>query len=248
MIRFCPLSHYSVLAVFAALSTMSSVTAAELNGPITMYCPGDLSCTVSKKTVNGVTQGCSNTSKICSNKVCKKVYTLTCDSNYLECDAGCTETPQSGGGGGSTTIPDIPDIEFPEMPGTGAGDEMDVPEIPGTGAGDESSNESDGLDCDSLLAQFPDCQTCVYKCGDAAAQCESGFAGNCSPTCFGASGGLTTCMVSTGGGNGSGGIDLDPIFGGDTTSGATTKSSVMTAMAVAITGGFLAFKSQFIFM
>ena len=233
---------------------MSSVTAAKLNGPITVYCPGNLSCTVSKETVNGVTRGCSSISNSCSNGVCKNEYTLSCDSNYLECDAGCTETPQSGGGGGSTTtstvdtsIPDIPDMEFPEMPGTGAGDEMDVPEIHGTGTGDESSNESDGLDCDSLLAQFPDCQTCVYKCGDEAAQCASGFAGNCSPTCFG-SGGLKSCMVNTGGGSGSGGIDLDPIFGDDTTSGATTKSSVMTAMAVAITGGFLAFKSQFIFM
>mmetsp|Transcript_17074 Transcript_17074/g.28432 ORF Transcript_17074/g.28432 Transcript_17074/m.28432 type:complete len:240 (-) Transcript_17074:287-1006(-) len=239
MIRFRSLSLYSVLAVVAALSTMSSVTAAKLNGPITMYCPGDLSCTVSKETVNGLTQGCSSISNSCSNGVCKKEYTLSCDSNYLECDAGCTETPQSGGGGGSTTstvdtsIPDIPD--------------MDMPDMPGTGVGDESSNESDGLDCDSLLAQFPDCQTCVYKCGDEAAQCATGFAGNCSPTCFGG-GGTKSCMANTGGGTGSGDIDLDPIFGDDTTSGATTKSSVMTATAVAITSGFLAFKSQSIFM
>ena len=123
---------------------------------------------------------------------------------------------------------------------------MDVPETPGTAAGDESSNESDGLDCDSLLAQFPACNTCVYKCGDKAAQCFlSFFPGCCSPVC---TGGGKICLVSTGGNSDSGGIDLDPIFGGDTTSAATTKSSVMTAMAVAITDGFLAFKSQFIFM
>jgi len=295
---FRPLSlAYSALAVFASMSTIGSVAAVQLKGPITMYCPCDASCTVTKETIGGLTQGCSSSLMSSSNGVCTKEYTLTCESNYLECAAGCSTTKPQGGTGDTS----MPDMSMPDMPdfdmtgesssasGSTAGGNQgncckvdffdscpsgftqsgiimgatpccyssggtiyggtissSMPSCNGftpdvLKGGSESgsstlpsdSTGTNGLDCDSLLAQVPGCQTCVSKCGDQAAQC------GCSPVCFG--GGLTSCQAkNTGGGSGSNVFDdLAAELGLGETSDAVSIDSVRIAMSIAIAGAFL---------
>jgi len=58
-----------------------------------------------------------------------------------------------------------------------------------------------------IQSQFPTCDTCVYSCGDGEEKkCAFGFAGNCSPTCFGGNG-LTSCTVP--GASSGGGMDMN---------------------------------------
>jgi len=79
-----------------------------------------------------------------------------------------------------------------------------VPSTNDDNSGGSSSSGGNGVCSAELQAQFPTCDTCVYSCGDGEEKkCAFGFAGNCSPTCFGGNG-LTSCTVpgavSSGGG------------------------------------------------
>jgi hypothetical protein len=277
---------------------MGSVAAVQLKGPITMNCPCDASCTVTVETIGGLTQGCSSISTLSSNGVCTKEYTLTCESNYLECAASCSATPQSGAS--DTSMPDmsmpempgmdtsIPDFDMPDESSSASGstaggtqgncckvDFFDscpsgftqsgtimgatpccyssggtiyggtigssmpscngfTPDVLKGGSESGSSTPPSGStgtnSCDSLLAQLPGCQTCVYKCGDQAPQC------SCSSVCF--SGGLTSCQAkNTGGGSGSNVFDdLAAELGGGETSDAVSSDGVRIAMSIAIAG------------
>mmetsp|Transcript_31052 Transcript_31052/g.70188 ORF Transcript_31052/g.70188 Transcript_31052/m.70188 type:complete len:209 (-) Transcript_31052:77-703(-) len=64
-----------------------------------------------------------------------------------------------------------------------------------TTADGDTSNSLGGTCTSDQMSAFPDCKSCIYKCGEEAEQCyETIIAGNCSPVCF--SGGMTSCMIA----------------------------------------------------
>ena len=105
-----------------------------------------------------------------------------------------------------------------------------------------ASNSLGGTCTSDQMSAFPDCKSCIYKCGDEAEQCyETIIAGNCSPVCF--SGGMTSCMVaqSDGGGGFFGDDAMD--MSGDTSDGYVGASaaagwgvSVLTALKLLVLG------------
>ena len=79
-----------------------------------------------------------------------------------------------------------------------------------------ASSSASGGNCSAeLMAQFPDCKTCLYSCNDGEEkQCAFGLPGNCSPTCntFGTGGiNMQMCTIpSSGSNNMSGDSNMDP--------------------------------------
>merc|ERR1719291_69876 len=91
----------------------------------------------------------------------------------------------------------------------------DTAESSGEDSADGDTSNSFGGTCTSdQMSAFPDCKSCIYKCGDEAEQCyDTIIAGNCSPVCF--SGGMTSCMIAqSDGGDGGDNMFEDGFSGG----------------------------------
>jgi len=213
--------RYTFAAAFVLpfLSSLPSQSTAQetmkkkkLFGPITMHCPNGSTCTPTAVPMKGVTQHCSSQKTSCSDGVCESTHSLSCDSNYLECDSGCSETKQPSASDGSSTTGSTIDTGNMDMGNMDMGN-MDMGNTPTTTTTTTPSGGDSNLDCATLLAEFPNCKTCVYTCGNDPPKCDSGFSG-CSATCF--SGPLNTCNVPASSEN----TGFNFNFGDSTTSSA----------------------------
>jgi len=113
----------------------------------------------------------------------------------------------------------------------------DVPVSSGSGGSEPASSSSSGgttVCSDEIANQFPTCSTCVYSCGDGEKKCAVGFAGNCSPTCFG--GDLFFCTVGVSMGTGGG---MDMPFDSMNSSMKKDRIGIVLSMILAIGYGIM---------
>ena len=145
-------------------------------------------------------------------------------------------------GPGNPSCADFVGIGCGEQASSGGSDTTESSGGSETTSDGGASNSLGGACTSDQMSAFPDCKSCIYKCGDEAEQCyETIIAGNCSPVCF--SGGMTSCMVAqSDGGGGFFGDDANDMFG-DTSDGYVGASaaagwgvSVLTALKLLVLG------------